>query len=124
MGEAELNCLFADTEAEDCLLRNLEEFNRMFNDTKSWSADKCRVMLNDHELERYESIMPDLKTKNKRSTIIAILRANPSLRSNNPDLLFQRISFYLWKYGEKTQRLHKPKKSPILNNVTKIIQQE
>ena len=124
MGEAELDCLFEDSEGEDCLLRNIEGFNRKYQDTKSWSEHKCRAMLTDEELQRYESIMPNTNNKNKRSTIIAILRANPCLRSSNPDILYQRISFYLWNYGEKTQRIHKQKKSPILNNVAKIMNQE
>ena len=124
MSEAELDCLFEDSESEDCLLRNIEDFNKKYKDMKSWSEGKCRLMLTDEELQRYESIMPNANNKNKRSTIIGILKVNPCLRSLNPDILYQRISFYLWKYGEKTQRIHKQKKSPILTNVAKIMNQE
>ena len=116
----QLNCLFDDTEAEDCLLRNIPDFNSKFNDAKGWSERNCRSILTDEELQRYEDILPEMKPGTKRATIIAILKANPSLRSTNPDIIFQRISFYLWQYSEKTDKIRRRKKDPILTSFKKI----
>ena len=119
-----IDCLFEDTESEDALLRNVAEFNEKFFDAKSWSEPKCKAILTDEELQRYESILPGTNLSTRRRKLIKLLRENPSLRSTNPDVLYQRASFFLWKYGQKSEQVRRRKKCPIKSTVEKIMTQE
>ena len=120
----ELECLFQDNEAEDSLLRNIEDFNTMFNDAKQWSEKTCRSILTDEELERYESCLPGTKLSTRRAKVIQLLKANPCLRSIDPNVLYQRVSFFLWKYGEKSEKTRRRRKTPILRSVQTILAQD
>ena len=119
-----IDCLFEDTEIEDTLLRNVIECNEKFLDARSWSEPKCKALLTDEELKRYEKILPGTDLSTRRRKIIKLLRENPSLRSTNPDVLFQRASFFIWKYGEKSQQVRRRKKCPLKKTVEKVLSKD
>ena len=114
------SCLVLDDESEDALLRNVEEFNAKFEDARQWSETKCKNMLNDEEMQRYIDLVPGTNLGTRRRKVIALVKANPCLRSINPDVLYQRVSFFLWKYGEKSQKVHRKRKTPMLKTIVKL----
>ena len=116
----DLSFIVADNEAEDCLLRNIEQFNEMFNDARSWSEPKCQAMLTDEELQRYIDLIPGSNLGTRRRKVIALVKANPCLRTVNPDILYQRVSFFIWNYGDKTKKVHRKRKAPILKTLQKL----
>ena len=119
-----IDCLFEDTELEDAFLRNVIECNEKFLDMRTWSEQKCREILTDEELQRYENVLPGTKLSTRRAKVISLLKANPCLRSTDPNVLYQRVSLYMWQYGEKTKKVRKPRKCPILKSVKKVLEQD
>ena len=119
-----LSFVVIDNEAEECLLRNVDEFNEKFRDAKTWSEPKCKAMLTDEEMQRYIDLIPGSNLGSRRRAVINLVKANPCLRSMNPDVLYQRVSFFLGRYGEKSEKIHRKRKTPILKTFAKIQAQE
>ena len=115
-----LSFVVIDNEAEECLLRNVDEFNEKFRDAKTWSEPKCKAMLTDEEMQRYIDLIPGSNLGSRRRAVINLVKANPCLRSMNPDVLYQRVSFFLWKYGDKSQKIRRKRKAPILRTLQKL----
>ena len=119
-----LSFIFKDDEAEDAILRNIDDFNAIYYDAKQWSELKCSQMLTDEELKRYEGLVPGSNLGSRRRAVINLIKSNPCLRTMNPDVLYQRVTFFMWRYGEKSQKVHRRRKSPILKTFQKLEQQQ
>ena len=95
-----LSFVVIDNEAEECLLRNVDEFNEKFRDAKTWSEPKCKAMLTDEEMQRYIDLIPGSNLGSRRRAVINLVKDEDV---EVPDLSDYTMTEFDW--NEEIERL-------------------
>lgn len=104
-----------DDQLENALQMNPELFNQYADEVKSFNMTKFKKLLNDAELKKYEKFWPKTRPSIRRTKVMSFLRMNPGFATMDPQLLYQRISFYQMNYGNTARQLYPDK--PLQNTL-------
>ena len=114
--------LFKDDYLEDLIQRDPKLMNEYIADVKAFNLKKVsKEILTEDYIQRFDYLMsPGSSFHARKMRIKKLLRDNPCLRSVDPNLLFQRISYFWAEYGPNAEQVDPRHGRPIKRNVRKL----
>ena len=103
-----------DDAVEDVLLRNTQLMDEFFINAKAFNFKKFeRETLTDDYLKRFDDYLPNLKHSSRKRMIRKLLKEHPSLRTVDPELLYQRFGLFYKAYGKKAEKVDPRPENPL-----------
>lgn len=113
-----------DTETEDVLFRDTDNFNKHVGEVQEWNIRKAKLMLTDEFCESLTGIVPGMTNATRRDNIIKWLRANPAMRTLDQHVLHQRIICSANHYGDLSRAVRPTKQQPMQNTYQRFQKKE
>lgn len=113
-----------DTETEDVLFRDTDNFNKHVEEVQAWNIKKAKLIITDEFCERLAGIVPGMTNANRRDNVIKWLRANPAMKTLNQEVLYQRILCQYNHYGDISRAVRPTKPHPMQNIYNRNLKRE